>query len=220
MNGRLIVIEGLDGSGKSTQAQILADNLKKLGKKVTLISYPDYEKPSSTLVRMYLNGDFSTNPDDINAYAASSFYAVDRYAGFMQYWGEKYKNGEIIIASRYVSSNAIHQMSKLKQQDWDSFLHWLYDYEYEKLKLPKPDKTIFLDMDRAVADKLILSRYNGDDSKKDIHEKNSDYLNACLESAKYAIKKDNWTVIKCDDGVNAKSIDDIAKEILQEVMEG
>ncbi len=220
MQGKLIVIEGLDGSGKSTQAQILVDRLKAEGKKVTLISYPDYEKPSSTLVRMYLNGEFSENPDDVNAYSASTFYAVDRYAGYMQHWGKLYNDGEIIVASRYVSSNAIHQMSKLDKKDWDSFLDWLEDFEYNKLGLPKPDKTIFLDMDRKVADKLIMQRYQGDESKKDIHEKNKAYLQSCNDSALYAIKAKNWTVIKCDDGENARSIEDISNDIYKEVMEG
>lgn len=220
MKGKLIVIEGLDGSGKSTQAKILVHRLNQNGLKATLISYPDYDKPSSTLVKMYLNGEFSQNPADVNAYSASTFYAVDRYAGFMQHWGKLYNNGKIIVASRYVSSNAIHQMSKLDKSQWDSFLDWLEDFEYQKLGLPKPDMTIFLDMDRNIADKLILSRYNGNEAKKDIHEKNAEYLKSCNDSALYAIEKKNWTVIKCDDGKNAKSIEEISNEIYNKVMEG
>lgn len=169
MRGKLIVLDGLDGSGKSTQAQLLADRLLAEKRKVELLSYPDYSQPSSTLVKMYLNGAFSKSADGVNAYAASSFYAVDRYASYMQFWKEKLENGFIMIASRYVSSNAIHQMVKLPKDEWDTFLDWLEDYEYQKLSLPRPDRVIFLDMSRAVADQLILSRYHGDESKKDIH---------------------------------------------------
>lgn len=213
MRGKLIVIDGLDGSGKSTQAQLLWERLKGLPGGAELISYPDYEKPSSTLVRMYLNGEFSENADDVNAYAASTFYAADRYAGYMQHWGPLYRQGKTILASRYVSSNAIHQMVKLPRAEWDAFLAWLADYEYEKLELPRPDLVLFLDMPRIVADRLILSRYGGDESKKDIHERNRAYLEKCEQSAQYAAQKEGWRVIPCSDGTNPLPVDTIAEQI-------
>lgn len=213
MRGKLIVIDGLDGSGKSTQAQLLWERLKELPGGAELISYPDYEKPSSTLVRMYLNGEFSENADDVNAYAASTFYAADRYAGYMQHWGPLYRQGKTILASRYVSSNAIHQMVKLPRAEWDAFLAWLADYEYEKLELPRPDLVLFLDMPRIVADRLILSRYGGDESKKDIHERNRAYLEKCEQSAQYAAQKKGWHVIPCSDGTNPLPVDTIAEQI-------
>lgn len=213
MRGKLIVIDGLDGSGKSTQAQLLWERLKELPGGAELISYPDYEKPSSTLVRMYLNGEFSENADDVNAYAASTFYAADRYAGYMQHWGSLYRQGKTILASRYVSSNAIHQMVKLPRAEWDAFLAWLADYEYEKLELPRPDLVLFLDMPRIVADRLILSRYGGDESKKDIHERNRAYLEKCEQSAQYAAQKKGWHVIPCSDGTNPLPVDTIAEQI-------
>ncbi len=213
MRGKLIVIDGLDGSGKSTQAQLLWERLKGLPGGAELISYPDYEKPSSTLVRMYLNGEFSENADDVNAYAASTFYAADRYAGYMQHWGPLYRQGKTILASRYVSSNAIHQMVKLPRAEWDAFLAWLADYEYEKLELPRPDLVLFLDMPRIVADRLILSRYGGDESKKDIHERNRAYLEKCEQSAQYAAQKKGWHVIPCSDGTNPLPVDTIAEQI-------
>lgn len=219
MSGKLIVIDGLDGCGKSTQVELLYNAIKKLNGNVRVISYPDYEQPSSTLVKMYLNGDFSKNPDDVNAYAASSFYAIDRYASYMQFWGEPYKNGDIIIAARYVSSNAIHQMVKLGKSEWDKFLSWLDDYEFEKLGLPREDKTIFLDMPRNVANALITSRYSGDETRKDIHESNLPYLEKCQESAAYAAKKLNWSVVSCSDGINAYSTQKIADEILKQVLQ-
>lgn len=179
MPGKLIVIDGLDGSGKSTQSEAVAELLRKQGTPVRLISFPDYGEESSALVRMYLNGELSASPDGVNAYAASSFYAVDRYASYKKHWEADYLSGHTILATRYVSSNAIHQMCKLPREEWDGFLRWLSDFEYDKLGLPKPDQVIFLNMDRAVADRLILSRYHGDEGKKDIHEKNRAYLESC-----------------------------------------
>lgn len=217
MSGKLIVIDGLDGCGKSTQTEAVFKKLKSKNDKVMLTSYPDYESDSSALVRMYLNGKLSKDPEDINAYAASSFYAVDRYASFKMHWEKEYHDGYTIIASRYTTSNAIHQMGKLLKNEWDQFLDWLYDYEYNKLGLPKPDKVIFLDMDRDVADNLIKKRYNGDESKKDIHEQNIKYLEKCRESALYTAKKDGWTVINCSDEKNPYPVEDITKSILSEI---
>lgn len=217
MRGKLLVIDGLDGSGKSTQAELLAKRLRAEGRKVELISYPDYEKPSSTLVRMYLSGEFSEDADAVNAYAASTFYAVDRYAGFMQYWGKLYEEGAIILASRYVSSNAIHQMVKLPQAEWDSFLQWLSDFEYEKLGLPRPDCICFLNMSRKVADALISSRYKGDEQKRDIHERNMRYLEECMDSAAYAARREHWEVIRCCDGTEPYPVEQITEELYQRV---
>lgn len=213
MQGKLIVIDGLDGSGKSTQSEIIVEKLKEQGEKVILISYPDYADKSSTLVKMYLNGEFSDNADDVNAYAAGSFYAVDRYAGYMRHWKSFYDKGYTVIAARYVSSNAIHQMVKLPENEWNDYLSWLSDYEYDKLGLPRPDMVIFLDMARKVADKLIFSRYNGDESKKDIHEKNMEYLEKCQRTAHYAAEKEGWRVVSCSDGENPYPIEKISNEI-------
>ncbi|MGI5960128.1 MAG: dTMP kinase [Massiliimalia sp.] len=216
MKGKLIVVDGLDGSGKSTQTQLLFEALQKEYGQVSLLSYPDYKNPSSALVRMYLNGEFSSNADDVNAYAASSFYAVDRYASYMKEWKHQYENGGIMIATRYVSSNAIHQMVKLPRQEWDGFLDWLEDFEYDKLGLPRPDQVIFLKMSRKVANELILSRYQGDVSKRDIHENNMKYLEQCMESAQYAAQKKGWSVISCCDGQAPYPVEQIAKQVLQQ----
>lgn len=201
--GILLVLDGLDGSGKSTQATLLQQRLTESFGKTRLISYPDYEKPSSTLVRMYLNGELAANASEVNAYAASSFYAVDRYASYRQDWKDAYEAGEIILASRYVSSNAIHQMGKLPQTEWEGFLDWLSDYEYDKLGLPRPDGIFFLDMPRTVADRLILSRYGGDEGKKDLHERDRTYLSRCAASAAFAAKVQGWQVIPCAAGDEA-----------------
>lgn len=213
--GKLIVIDGLDGSGKSTQFELLKKILSDRGISVRAISFPEYDKPSSALVKMYLNGEFSNNAEDINAYAASSFYAVDRYASYKLYWENDYKSGSVILASRYVSSNAIHQMVKLPESEWDSYLKWLIDYEYNKMAIPKADKVIFLDMPVEISQKLLSQRYNGDENRKDIHESNIKYLHNCRKSALYAAKKLNWSVVTCSDGENALPTEVISKEILK-----
>ncbi|MBQ4100654.1 MAG: deoxynucleoside kinase [Oscillospiraceae bacterium] len=211
--GRLVVIEGLDGSGKTTQSEFLYKWLINKGEKARLISFPDYENPSSALVRMYLGGEFGDNPDDVNAYAASSFYAVDRYASYKKHWARDYENGAFIIANRYVESNAYHQLSKVDDNIKDSYLNWLYDFEYNKLGIPKPDMVIYLDVKTEVSQRLITSRYSGDENKKDIHEKNVEYLKKCGESAKYAAEKLGWIIIDCCVGDEMLSADEIFEKI-------
>ncbi len=219
IKSKLIVIDGLDGSGKSTQFALIQDNLTNDGIKYKAISFPEYDKPSSTLVKMYLNGDFSSDADSVNAYAASSFYAVDRYASFKLYWEDYYNSGGLILASRYVSSNAIHQMVKLDKGGWNDYLDWLEDYEYNKLGLPKPDKTIFLDMPVEISQELLNKRYNGDVSKKDIHEGNVEYLKRCRETALYAADKLGWIVLECNSGDLPKS-EDVINEKLMKIING
>lgn len=216
-NSRLVVIEGLDGSGKSTQFEIIDSIFAQNNIPHKSISFPDYNNPSSSLVKMYLGGEFSQNAEDINAYAASSFYAVDRYASFKLFWEDAYNNGDIILASRYVTSNAIYQMVKCKKNEWDGYLDWLYEYEYEKLGLPKPDLVIFLDMPIEVSQMLMTSRYDGDESKKDIHEVNVEFLKNCREAALYTADKQNWKIINCSDGKAPLSVNTITDKIMEEI---
>ena len=213
MNSKIIVIEGLDGSGKATQTQILAEKLANQAKKVRKLEFPDYANPSSSLVKMYLGGDFGDKPEDVNAYAASAFYAVDRVASYMQFWKKDYADGSVILSDRYATSNIIYQMSKLPENEWDSFIEWQADFEYKKLGIPQPDKVIYLDVDPKVSQKLMEKRYNGDNSKKDLHEKNLNYLLECRKSAIYAAQKCGWTVIDCCENGEIKAIEKIAKEI-------
>ena len=217
--GKLIVIEGLDGCGKTTQVNLLPLKLKSLGFDSKLISFPDYSDPSSTLVRMYLGGEFGDKPDAVNGYAASLFYAVDRYASYKRHWADYYENGGIVVSGRYVESNAYHQMSKLPESEWESYLEWLYETEYEKTAIPRPDAVIFLDMPVEVSTKMVESRYSGDESKKDIHEKDRSYLLACRKAAAFAAKKCGWNVINCADGDKPRSIEDISADILKIVLE-
>ncbi len=217
MRGQLIVIEGLDGSGKATQAKLLCEEMCKKGKKVRQVSFPDYASESSALVKMYLAGEFGTNPSDVNAYAASSFYAVDRYASYKKDWGRFYEDGGIIIADRYTTSNAIHQCSKLPEKEWNAYLGWLFHYEYRLLGIPEPDIVLYLRVDPGVSQKLMTGRYKGHEEKKDIHEKDVAYLNHCRIAADYCAEKLGWRTIECADGGGMRTIEDIQGEILQEL---
>ncbi len=216
--GKLIVIEGLDGSGKSTQLDLLLDRLKGLNIDCRSVSFPDYESDSSALVRMYLAGNFGKKPDDVNPFAASVFYTVDRYASYKQNWGEYYDADGVVIAGSYTTSNAVHQTSKLNKSEWETFLNWLYDFEYEKVKIPKPDKVIFLDMPVEVSQKLLSGRYKGDESKKDIHESDVSYLDNCRKAAVFTANFSGWTVIPCAKDGEARTINEISDDILNEVL--
>ena len=184
--GKLIVIEGLDASGKGTQTELLSKNLQASGIQTFVISLPNYSDRSSELVKMYLEGEMGTNPNDVNAYAASTFYAADRYASFKKFWNKEYFGDKVIIANRYTTSNACHQMTKLPKNQWDEYLDWLFEFEYTKLEIPKPDLVIFLDMPVDISQKLLMKRYENDASKKDVHERDVEYLNKCHEAADYA----------------------------------
>ena len=213
MAGKLIVIEGLDGSGKATQTKNLFDYLTSNGEQVVKVTFPDYDSPASALVKMYLNSEFGDDPNAVNAYSASAFYAVDRVASYIKNWKEDYLSGKTILCDRYATSNIIYQMSKVPQVDRDSFIDWQYDFEYNKLGLPAPTQVIYLDVEPEVSQKLMLKRYNGDESKKDLHEKNVDFLLTCRENALYAAKKLGWKVISCTKDGEMKSIEDIFEEI-------
>ncbi len=219
MQKRLIVLEGLDGSGKSTQAAALKARLDEKGVSVRQIKLPDYEDPSSTLVRMYLDGAFGNKPEDVNVYAASSFYAVDRYASFVRHWREDYLAGRLILADRYTTSNAVHQTVKLPESEWEAYLRWLADYEYEKLGIPKPNAVLFLDMPVEVSQKLLSARYGGEETKKDVHEANVAYLHACRRAGLFAAEKLGWRVIPCAKDGEPLPVPEIAEQIFSAVSE-
>lgn len=214
--GKLMVIDGLDGSGKSTQLAMLDQYLRDNHVVYRQISFPDYDQPSSALVKMYLGGQLGESADAVNAYAASSFYAVDRYASYVRFWKQDYMAEVPIVAARYTTSNAIHQMTKLPQNEWDSFLGWLEDYEYGKLGLPKPDRVVFLDMPIEVSQRLLSRRYHGDDSKKDLHERDLSYLCHCREAALYTADKLGWIVVPCSCGDEPVSPETIQQTLWEE----
>lgn len=213
MKEQFIVIDGLDGSGKATQTARLADFLTKRKYPVKTLTFPNYDSPSSALVQMYLQGKIAQESSSVNPYAASSFYACDRYIGYITDWCKNYQKHDVLLSDRYVSSNLIHQMAKLSSNEWDKFMDWLYDYEYNKLGLPRPHLTIYLDMNPMVSQKLLNSRYAYDMQKKDIHERDFIYLSSCRKAALYAAQRDNWAVVSCDDGEQPYSIEETFSKI-------
>ncbi len=213
----LIVIDGLDGCGKATQTALLKDKLIEGGKSVTTVSFPDYESESSAPLRMYLRGDFGQDPNAVNPYAAGTLFAIDRYASYNLKWKEKMMQGDIILCDRYTTSNIIHQMTKLDKKDWDGYIEWNTNFEYNMLGIPAPDIVIYLSMDISASQKLLSARYEGDESKKDIHEQDLNYLESCRAAAEYAGEKLNWKVVKCSVGDDILPIDDIKELIYREV---
>lgn len=209
--GKLIVLEGLDGSGKSTQLARLPAALRARGMEVRTISFPDYDDPSSTLVKMYLAGDFGTEPGAVNAYAASVFYAADRYASFVRHWRKDYEAGRVILAGRYISSNAIHQTAKLPRAEWPGYIDWLYGLEVGKIGIPAPDLTLYLDMPAEVSEKLLLRRYAGDEGKKDLHERDKAYQRVCREAAAFAAERLGWTTVACARGEQPLPVEEITE---------
>ncbi|WP_297038652.1 deoxynucleoside kinase [uncultured Dialister sp.] len=213
MKGTLIVLEGIDGSGKETQASLLEKKLKEKGREVMHISFPDYESPSSALVKMYLNGDFGKNPEDVNPYAASLFYAVDRFASYRMKWKDFYQKGGIIIADRYTTSNMVHQMTKYEDKKArKDFLSWLEKTEYEELELPVPDLVILLDIPLGVSENLVKERARQGGSM-DIHEQHLDYLRKCHDAYQELVSLYGWKRIPCTEEGKLRTIEDIGKDV-------
>ncbi len=216
---KLIVIEGVDSSGKATQSKILYNRLKEMGYNVSSVQFPNYDHNCSAPVKMYLNGDFGTDPNSVSAYAASILFAVDRFSSVKSVWKDQFEN-TIVIADRYTTSNMVHQASKIDDIDKkNEFLDWLYDLEYNKLSLPEPDLTIFLDMPVECAKELMRYRENKIDHSqvKDIHESNDEYLYSSYNNACFVCQKYGWTHIKCTKNGIVRTIEDISDEIMEYV---
>lgn len=215
--GKLIVIEGTDGSGKSTQFRLITQRLEQENTAFRRIVFPRYDQPSSALIKMYLGGEFGDKPSDVNGYTASAFFAVDRFASYKQDWGKYYEDGGLILSDRYTTSNAVHQSVKQPENERGEFLRWLYEFEYDKLGLPRPDLTIYLDVPTDFTEKLLRRREADTNTKADIHEKDMQYLAACRQAGKAAAEFYNWTVIQCVRNGAMRSIEDIHEEIYQKV---
>ena len=213
--GKLIVIEGTDGSGKSTQFKALTQRLQDENTAFKTLVFPRYSEESSALIRMYLSGQFGSRPDDVNAYAAASFFAVDRYASYKQDWGNWYEEGGLIVSDRYTTSNAVHQASKEQGEAQQAFLKWLYEFEYDKLGLPRPDLVIYLDVPTAFTEKMMRSREAATNTQADIHEQDMTYLTTCRETGRAAANYYGWKIIECVRDGQMRSIEDIHEEIYQ-----
>ena len=215
--GKLIVIEGTDGSGKSTQFRKLTERLEAEGRPFQKLIFPQYSEPSSALIRMYLGGEFGTRPSDVNAYAASVFYAVDRYASYKKVWEEWYQNGGLIVSDRYTTSNAVHQASKEPEEKQPEFLKWLYELEYDRMGLPKPDLVIYLDVPTDFTEQMMRRREADTNTHADIHEQDLEYLATCRRTGKAAAEYYGWKVIQCVQDGAMRSIEDIHEEIYRHV---
>ena len=215
MQGRLIVMEGIDGSGKSTQYRLLTERLEREGRVFRTVKFPRYDQDSSALIRAYLAGEYGKNPGDVNPYAASTFYAVDRFASFRTDWGAYYEDGGLILCDRWTTSNACHQGSKLPPEEREKFLDWLAEFEYGLLGLPAPDRVIYLNTELEVS----LRQLAGRGSEADIHERDRAYLAACLDAGRFAAEHYGWTRIESVRGDAMRPPEEIHEEIYRAVMD-
>ena len=215
--GKLIVLEGIDGSGKSAQYRRLKARFEREGIDCRTIVFPRYEQESSALIRMYLEGRFGKNPSDVGPCAASIFYAVDRYASYMTDWGEYYRSGGVVLSDRYTTSNAVHQASKLPEGERQAFLDWLFDLEYGRMGLPAPDLVLYLDLPTEVSEKMLRHREQATATAADIHEQDWAYLRRCREGAREIARDLGWSVIDCAAGDAPRTVEDIRREVLSRV---
>lgn len=217
MQGKLIVLEGIDGSGKSTQFGRLCNRLEDEGIAFHRIIFPRYSEPSSALLKMYLSGDFGKNPSDVNAYAASVLYAVDRFASFRMDWSEEYKSGGLVLADRYTTSNAVHQGAKLAHEELPDFFDWLYDFEYGKMELPVPDLVLYMDIDLDTARNQMRLRQSVTNTSGDIHETDADYLKSCLRVGSMAADHYGWKRISCLEDGRMRGMDAIHEDVFNTI---
>ncbi len=218
MAGKLIVFEGIDGSGKSTQFRMLCERLTERGAAFERVVFPQYSEPSSALIRMYLAGEFGSDPADVNPYAASAFYAVDRYASFVRVWRKTYESGGLVLADRYTTSNAIHQASKLPAGRRVEFFRWLYEFEFDLMALPKPAAVIYMDVPLETALGQMRSREAKTGTHGDIHETDAAYLALCRECGAQAADYYGWNKIQCVRDGRMRTPEDIHEEVFELVL--
>ncbi len=213
MKGKLIVLEGTDGAGKATQARLMAQHLERAGVSFRQVNFPRYGSPFAAPVERYLQGDLGKKPGDVSAYAASTLYAVDRYASYRQDWQGDYEGGKLILADRYTTSNAVHQAPKLPEGEREAFLDWLFDLEYRRLALPEPDLVIYLDLPAELSEQMLRRRQEATHTQADIHEMDGDYLRACRESTREIADKLGWRRVDCSRDGTVRSPEDIHGEL-------
>lgn len=213
MKGKLIVLEGTDGSGKATQARLLAQHLAREGRAFREIDFPRYGNPFAEPAKLYLDGALGAHAGDVNAYAASVLFAVDRFASYKEDWGGAYEAGELILANRYTTSNAVHQASKLPAGEREAYLRWLFDLEYHRMGLPAPDLVIYLDLPTELSEAMLRKRQQATGTHADIHEQDEDYLRACRDNARSIARQLGWTVVRCDRDGTVRPPEDIHREI-------
>ncbi len=213
--GIFIAIDGLDASGKQTQTEKLCNFFESEGKEYRRLSFPTYDDKYSALVKLYLGGAFGNDPSDVNAYAASTFFAADRYASYMADWKKDFEGGKIIISDRYTTANAVHQLSKLPKEMWDEYLSWLWDFEFRLLGLPKPSTVVFLEVSPKTSMEAAKKRADAEGGKVDIHEASEGYIQKCFDAAQFAAQKLGWYTVKCDNENGFRTREEIFSDILE-----
>jgi len=211
--GKLVVFEGIDGSGKSTQFELLCGRFADEGRDFMRVRFPRYDKPSSALLKMYLDGEFGDDPDAVNAYAASSFYAVDRFASYIQDWRRYYESGGLVLTDRYTTSNALHQGAKMPPESRGHFFKWLYNYEFNLIGLPAPDLVIFMNIEAEQAARRLQYRQAETYTTGDIHEKDKSYLEKCVQCGKQAALLYDWRTVNCIEKERERTEDEIHAEV-------
>ena len=217
MSGKLIVLEGTDGAGKATQTRLMAQRLEREGVSFRKVDFPRYGSPFAAPVERYLQGDLGKKPGDVSAYAASTFYAVDRYASYKEDWGRDYEAGKLILSNRYTTSNAVHQAPKLPEEERWPYLDWLFDLEYNRLALPEPDLVIYLDLPAEISVRMLRLRQEATHTQADIHEQDGDYLRACRVSAQEIVKRLGWRRVDCSRDGAIRALEDIHQELWEVV---
>lgn len=213
MRGRLIVFEGTDGAGKATQAGLMARRLAAEGVSFREIDFPRYGTPFALPVEQYLLGRLGAHPGDVSAYAATTFYAIDRYASYKEDWGGFYRKGGLVLANRYTTSNAVHQAAKLPEGEREEYLHWLFDLEYRRLELPEPDLVIYLDLPPEISAQLLRIRQESTHTAADIHEQDEAYLRQCRENAREIARQLGWRRVDCSREGAVRAQEDIHREL-------
>ena len=217
MSGKLIVLEGTDGSGKATQARMMGQRLQREGIAFREIDFPRYGNPFAEPANLYLHGALGSEPGDVNAYASSVLFAVDRFASYKEDWGTFYEQGGVVIANRYTTSNAVHQASKLPAGERREYLDWLFYLEYRRLGLPAPDLVVYLDLPTELSEQMLRRRESATGTQADIHEQDEEYLRSCRMNARDIAHDLGWTVIHCDREGAVRTVEDIHEEIWQQV---
>ena len=213
MKGKLIVFEGTDGSGKTTQVQLLSQRLTRESVDFRIIDFPRYGNPFAEPAKLYLEGALGKKAGDVNAYAASVLFAVDRFASYREDWGKDYEAGKLILANRYTTSNAVHQASKLPPEEQKPFVDWLFDLEYGRLGLPKPSLVVYLDVPTELTERLMRQREEKTGTHADIHERDESYLRSCRSSAREIASACGWSVVDCAAGGRMRTAEEIHEEV-------
>ncbi len=228
--GKFFVFEGIDGCGKATQTDLLADYFKKEGYEVEKIDFPQHGERSSAMVDDYLNGKYGTS-EEVSPYIASIFFSCDRYdASFkIKKW---LAEGKIVVSDRYTVSNLGHQGGKMveNKKEWKKYVNWLYNLEYNIFGIPKPDYTFILKTSPEFSLKLahnIINKekqkkreaYLGNSKKQDIHEKDENHLRSALDSYLLAAKEfpKDFKVIECLEKGNMLAPEIINQKLIKEI---